>query len=123
MKKTLIAITLLVSLFSFGVANNMYKFGYGFNDAFWRLVWSIDEDTVWAKNFSEDKFSRVKVGMSVKDVLGLLGDPLHRDIECINNCFWCYTWHARGNADFDQRWLVFNKNQKVEEIRKSFFID
>ena len=40
----------------------MYTYGYGLNDAFWRVVWAIDEGTVWADGFSEENFSKVTLG-------------------------------------------------------------
>lgn len=110
-------------LFSFFILKNIYQFGYGLNDAFWRVVWSIDEGTIWAKNFSEEKFSKVKVGMSREDVLALLGNPLNDTNKLNRDRFWYYTRQNSGTSDFDQRWVLFDSNNKVEEIRKSFFID
>ena len=103
----------------------MIEFGYGVNDAFWRVVWAIDEETVWAKGFSEEKFLKVEEGMTKKEVLKLLGEPLNgtEDFDETRDSFWYYTWHSRGNADFDQRWVVFGLDDKVKEIRKSFYID
>ena len=118
MKLTLV----LITAFSIGLANNIYSYGYGLSDAFWRVVWILDEDTVWVENFKEKKFDKITVGMSTQDVISLLGKPLNEVKECKEDCFWYYTWHARGNADFDQRWIVFNNNL-VSEVRKSFFID
>lgn len=101
----------------------MYEFGYGINDAFWRVIWAIDEETIWAENFSEESFEKVKLGMTSDEVLSVMGKPLNDIEKCEGGCFWTYTGHARGNADFDQRWIVFDANNKVSEIRKSFFID
>lgn len=106
-----------------GVFHNMYKFGYGLNDAFYRVVWSIDEGTIWSKNFSEEAFLKVKVGMSMNEVLHLLGKPLDDLTSCLDGCFWYYTRQDAGTSDFDQRWIVFDQSKKVKEIRKSFFID
>ena len=110
-------------LFSYGVLDNMYTYGYGFNDAFWRLVWWIDEETVWTKGFTEEKFNSIKMGMTKDEVIKILGLPLNDINDCLPGCMWVYTWHSRGNADFDQRWIGFNENDQVNEKRKSFFID
>lgn len=103
--------------------NNMSTFGYGFNDAIWRVIWSIDEGTIWAQNFSEENFEKIRLGMTDHDVLELMGPPLYSDDKCVDTCFWYYTKQDAGTSDFDQRWLVFNKDKRVVEVRKSFFID
>ena len=118
--KTFITICILLS---FAVLENMFQFGYGVNDAFWRVVWSIDEGTVWADNFSEEKFNQVEVGMTQKEVLLLLGRPLNKIHEHKAGHFWYYTRQDTGTSDFDQRWVVFDSNATVEEVRKSFYID
>ena len=102
--------------------SNMYDYGYNFNDGFWRVIWAIDEGTIWSPDFDEKKFDLIKIGMSSKEVLELLGNPLDYDENCVSSCFWCYTKQDSGTSDFDQRCLVLDKN-KVVEIRKSFFID
>ena len=101
----------------------MYSYGYGINDAFWRVVWSIDEGTVWSPNFSEENFSKVKIGTTSDEVLALIGKPLFTSENCVDGCFWHYTKQDSGTSDFDQRWVIFDSSYKVVEIRKSFFID
>ncbi len=100
----------------------MSHFGYGLNDAFWRVIWSIDEGTIWTQDFREENFEKIKLGMTDQDVLALMGSPLKADENCKEVCFWFYTKQDAGTSDFDQRWVVFN-NKRVTEIRKSFFID
>ena len=117
--KTLAIIGLIILSFTI---KNIYRFGYGFNDAFWRVVWAIDEGTIHADGFSEEKFNAIKVGMTKDQVNEILGKPLN-DEDLPQNSFWYYTHHDHPTSDFDQRWVVFNSNNKVEEIRKSFFID
>ena len=56
-------------------------------------------------------------------VLKLVGMPLHDIDTCEKVCIWAYTRQDSGTSDFDQRWLVFDSNDRVSEIRKSFFID
>lgn len=110
-------------LILFGVINNMYQYGYGANDAFWRVVWAIDEGTLWSPGFSERNFNKIRVGMSRGEVLEIMGDPLHGYEDCQKNCFWSYTKQDSGTSDFDQRWVIFDENYKVSEVRKSFYID
>ena len=100
----------------------MYQFGYGFNDAFWRVVWAIIEGTIYADSFSEEKFHSIKLGMTKDQVKEILGNPLN-DEGLQKNSFWYYTHHDHPTSDFDQRWVVFDKSEAVIEIRKGFFID
>jgi len=116
-------ITVLIFGVLVGTLNNMYEYGYGLNDAFWRVVWAIDEGTIWAPNFSEENFDKIKLGMKDKEVLALMGKPLNLEEKCFDDCFWLYTKQDSGTSDFDQRWIVFNGERRVREIRKSFFID
>jgi hypothetical protein len=101
----------------------MWEYGYGVNDAFWRVVWAIDEGTTWANGFSDEGFSKIRIGMTKEEVLSLAGKPLHDIDNCDELCIWAYTRQDSPTSDFDQRWVVFDQNQKVFEIRKSFYID
>lgn len=113
---------LLAMVFCMGMAANAFRFHYRVEDAFWRTLMAPFEGTVWSAHFSEAAFSKVEVGMASALVNELLGEPLRKECD-EKECFWIYTWHDSGTADFDQRWIVFNGAEKVIEIRKSFFID
>lgn len=116
-------LSLTMVVFICGVAINIQRFGYNLNDGFWRTLMFPFEGTVWASGFSEANFNKIKLGMSVTQVQEILGEPLRKDDECRELCFWLYSGHDTGTADFDQRWVVFNNADLVIEIRKSFFID
>lgn len=118
--KILLLITIALSV---ATLKNMYTFGYDVSDAFWRVVWAIDEGTIWAENFSEENFDRIKTGMTSNEVLSLLGEPLNSLERCEAECYWYYTKQDAGTSDFDQRLVVLNQSKKVIEIRKGFFID
>jgi len=109
-------------IFFIGIMFNMYRFGYGFDDAFWRTLMTPFTGTVWSERFTEEGFNNIKISMSTDEVLKHLGKPLQN--ECgKERCFWIYSYQDTPTADFDQRWIIFNKNDRVVEIRKSFFID
>ena len=112
-----------MSVFILCIFINAYRFDYGPKDAFFRTLLFPFEGTVWSDNFSEKAFSKVEIKMDMKSVVNLLGDPVAKSQNCIERCFWYYTWHDTGTADFDQRWVIFGTDQKVVEIKKSFFID
>ncbi|MGB0454072.1 MAG: outer membrane protein assembly factor BamE domain-containing protein [Bacteriovoracaceae bacterium] len=110
-------------IFLFGVGINMYRFGYGFEDGFFRTLLAPMEGTVWADGFSEEAFDKISIGMTAEQVFSILGEPLEKDSDCHKLCFWTYSWQDTQTADFDQRWVVFNSQNQVIEKRKSFFID
>ncbi|MGB0454062.1 MAG: hypothetical protein ACPGJV_10145 [Bacteriovoracaceae bacterium] len=118
--KVLFAIAVM---FSMATVSNMYTFGYGINDAFWRVVWAIDEGTIWAESFNEENFSKIKLGMEDEVVLKLIGRPLElvKDYDAVEET-WIYTKQDSGTSDYDQRVIIFRKN-KVFKIIKSFYID
>lgn len=111
-----------VGIFGLGVVFNAVRFGYGPDDAFWRTLMVPFEGTVWAPGFSEAAFSKLRLGMPSSEVTSLLGEPLRKDCG-EDECFWIYTWQDTQTADFDQRWVIFDLSDRVQEVRKSFFID
>lgn len=110
-------------VFLFGVGFNMYRFGYGIKDGFFRTLLTPMEGTVWAEGFSEEAFDKIIIGMTTEQVFSILGEPLEKDTDCLKLCFWSYSWQDTQTADFDQRLVVFNSQNQVIEKRKSFFID
>ena len=116
-------IVVFMLLISYATVSNMIHYGYGVNDAFWRVVWWIDEGTIWAEGFSEGNFDKVKIGMTSDEVLKIVGKPLHDIDNCDEICIWGYTKQDAGTSDFDQRWVVFDSKLRVQEIRKTFYID
>jgi hypothetical protein len=109
-------------LFPAAMAINSYRFGYGFENAFWRTLMTPFEGTVWAPGFKESTFSKISVGMPSLEVFRLLGDPIRKDCDH-TGCLWIYTWQNTGTADFDKRWLDIDLAGRVKEVKKSFFID
>jgi len=108
--------------FSAGVTINSYRFGYEISDAFWRTLMAPVEGTIWAPEFDETKFSKIRIGMSTPEVIDLIGDPFRTDCGD-KDCFWIYTKLEAGLPGYDQRWLVFDATKRVREIRKSFYLD
>ena len=111
-----------MSLFGLATLLNAARFEYGPEDAFWRTLMTAFEGTIWAPGFSEAAFSKLEIGMKTDQVTALLGDPLRKDCGELR-CIWIYTWQDTQTADFDQRWVIFGPAERVEEVRKSFFID
>jgi hypothetical protein len=114
---------LLVAFLGTMVIVNKGRFYYGWRDAFFRTLLTPFEDTVWAPGFSVKAFEQARLAMDKTEITRLLGEPLRKDCGDDGECFWIYSWHVSGTDDFDQRWVVFNREGKVSELRKSFFID
>ena len=100
---------------------NALRFRYGVSDAVARTLLSILEDTRWASDFSEEKFSDIVVGMTKDQVTMLLGKPLRET--CTAGCEWVYTWQADPTASFDWRSIHFDDWGRVDMKRREFFID
>lgn len=114
---------LLVALFGTMVIANKVRFYYGWKDAFFRTLLTPFEDTVWAPGFSVKAFEQARLAMDKAEIAKLLGEPLRKDCGAHGECFWIYSWHVSGTDDFDQRWVIFNNDGRVVELRKSFYID
>ena len=114
---------LCVTLFVTMVIVDKSRYYYGWGDAFSRTLLSPFEDTVWASGFSVQNFEKARLAMDKAEISELLGEPLRKDCGADGECFWIYSWQVTGTDDFDQRWVVFNSEGKVTELRKSFFID
>ena len=116
---------LLVFALSFFVMMivNKIRFHYEWKDAFFRTVLAGFEATRWAPGFSVDAFEQARLQMDQSEIFQLLGEPLRKGCDAHGECIWIYSWQMSGTDDFDQRWVVFNSQGKVSELRKSFFID
>ena len=116
-------VLLFLTLFGTMIVVNKIHFYYGWEDAFFRTVFAPFEDTVWAPSFSLQNFEKIQFAMSKTEITRLLGEPLRKDCANDDPCMWIYSWQVEGTDDFDLRWVIFNKEGKVAELRKEFFID
>lgn len=118
--KILVVIAFL--FFPVAVGVNALRFDYGFEDAVWRTIVAPVEGTIWPPDFDDSKFSKIRIGMHKSEVKALLGEPLRKD--CAEPpCFWRYTELEAGLPGYDQRWLIFDTEGRVIEIRKTFYLD
>lgn len=112
---------LMVIVFASSTLINALRFHYGLSDALLRTVFFIFEDTRWAKDYTEDGFDRLAVGMTMDEVVQILGEPLRKT--CFSTCEWVYTWQQDSWLDFDRRDLVFDENSHLKEKRREYFVD
>ena len=122
MKLIRLTVIILSLIFPLSVAINSYRFGYGLNDAFWRTLVAPVEGTIWAPQFDESKFSKIRIGMNAPEVVKLIGEPFRKNCDK-EDCFWIYTKLETGLPGYDQRWLIFDLAERVIEVRKSFELD
>lgn len=126
MKKAFLIISALIALFAFSVIWNKISLRYDWKTAAVRTLMSPFTGNLWAEGFSEERFSKVKVGMFANEVEALLGKPLN--VWPAKNGFtWLYSWQDTPTADYDRRWVSFKTSDlhsgKVIDVSHEFFID
>ncbi len=125
-KKTFKVVPIILAAFIVTLGLNKIRFRYDWVDAAKRTLLAPLTGTLWADGFSEAKFAKVKLGMSLAEVKALLGAPLREwcGPKGINEgCTWLYSWQDTPTADYDRRWVSFDALGRVEEIRHDFYID
>lgn len=80
-------------------------------------------DTKFSKDYSEDNFNKITVGMDSTEVFKLLGEPLGKLPRYASfKPLWYYSVNKESEAG-DFAWLkravVFGRNGKVREVQKS----
>ena len=85
-----------------------------------------DIDTVYAPNFTQEKFDYIKPGIDSAQVISLLGQPLGKQKLDNSQCIWYYT--GDGKCSFgDYAWLgrevYISANGKVAQTVKDIYYD
>lgn len=83
----------------------------------------FEDETVYSKSFSEENWNKIHVGNTVKDVVQLVGDPLEKNTENVEQQYWYYSKPSPKNTNYHMRIIVFNSNNKVERMIKEFYLD
>lgn len=82
-------------------------------------------DTEFSTAYTETGFSRLKIGMSQKEVLDILGKPLDvfrvHSIDGGNSMGWRYT-KSPGDHSYRVRVVIF-EGEKVSRILSEFYVD
>jgi len=115
------------------------------------FVWYVlpTDGTVYASNYSEAKFLKLKRGMSSDAVLDLLGEPLsvellgsatntirnHQTVQSaseflktsdaadVTEVLWKYTDHKPLLESFNIRWVAFSPDMRVKELDHEYWMD
>ena len=112
--------TLAVAFGSGGVLAFALYASFGF-ESYCYIYPSID--TRYAHGFSEQKFAQVRTGMSMEDVVSLLGEPYHNS-PGRNYVRWSYTQDGKCSWA-DWAWLgrevIFQDGRVVERISRVYY--
>ncbi|MEW6058012.1 MAG: hypothetical protein AB1540_15505 [Bdellovibrionota bacterium] len=120
--KWLKAFLFILTCFGLMMTTNKVRFRYDWENAFWRTLMTPFVGTIWAEGFSEERFAKVRVGMSFDEVAHILDEPLRKDCSQ-KGCGWIYSNQDTGTADYDRRWITFDVTGLVDGLRHEFYID
>ena len=118
------SIMLLVTLLLLGLFA-LYFIAFWDEDIF---VLNPEIDTVFAGNFSKDKYEQVTKGMSTNDVIAIIGQPLSIDRTQKNMGYeeWSYSCDGALGSWGDKAWFYYGiqiKNGVVEGKVTNVFYD
>jgi hypothetical protein len=83
--------------------------------------------TLYSKDYSETRFTKLQVGMSPREVEAIIGPPLckvpwNQSSGAPREEMWYYSNQPNATANFARRWLHF-ENGKVVTVINDFWID
>ena len=90
-------------------------------DAVWHMLFLFDDATVWAPEYSEDRFKHLQIGLSQSNVLEQLGEPLKTWHQSDREVWW-YT-SAPPDRNYWFRMVVFDTDRMVTETDRHYFVD
>lgn len=122
MRKAILLILTGLSLFFISTVINKNHYRYDWQNAAWRTGMALFTGTKWAEGFSEEQFAKVKIGMSFEEVKAIVGKPLEGGCG-LYGCGLVYSWQDTPTADYDRRWVRFDKNHKAYLIYHDFYIN
>jgi len=98
--------------------------GYGFGGTLACMVTTGRHATRYASGFSESTFAQVQTGMTQKEVLGLLGQPLERVTFASSPAVeWRYSQAATRSGHFHLRTVRFTPEGKVKAAVRGFHLN
>ena len=117
---------LVFVLISGATVYNMYTCRYNFDDALIRtILFPIASTTIWAPDFTEKGFSKIKLGIPKIQVRAAIGHPLHKfcdeENEMDEACDWIYTRQGTNLDAYDRRAISFDDQGKVDYIWHEFY--
>ena len=95
----------------------------GFGEWVEHALFFYEDDTLWAEEYSEEAFLKIKPGMSCEEVVRLVGWPLYerRDGEKMH---WDYADYARcGGSGWVRRVDFSGEGRTVEAVVRDHFVD
>lgn len=89
---------------------------------------TLESGTVYSKNYSRWRFSKLRVGMSQQQVEMIMGPPLKKvswpgtSTDDTVEEMWAYTWQATSTDSYYRKWLFFSGGH-ISEIVNDIWID
>ncbi len=88
---------------------------------------SLGLGTIYSEQYSEARFTTLRVGMSPGEVQAIMGQPLrvvpwHQHTQPRDEEMWFYSDQPNALANFHRRWLLFEKGM-VAVVINDFWID
>jgi hypothetical protein len=82
-----------------------------------------EEETIYAKGYSDEEWKKVKTNDSIDSVVQLLGKPLKIYKSEDGSFSYYYTYQGPKDTNYRMRVIFFNKEGKVIEKYREFYID
>ncbi len=128
-KVLILGAALIAVLFVVLTQENEHFRHYGISDwAMWIQSVGDHADTRFATGFTEKRFGEIRTGMTTKEVLRLLGEPLRRmdwdlwDPSHLGE-MWNYSLPRTSVWNYHSRAVIFNPTGRVELVDRSYYCD
>ena len=82
-----------------------------------------EEETVYAKGYSDKAWNEVKINDTKERVIQLLGDPLKIYKSDDGSSSYYYTDQGPKDTNYRMRTIIFNKEGRVIEKVREFYVD
>jgi hypothetical protein len=82
-----------------------------------------EEETIYAKGYSDKAWKEVNINDTIERVVKLLGDPIKIYRRDDGSSSYYYSDQKTGRSNYKMRVIIFNKEGRVKEKYREFYID
>ena len=119
-KLLLICVLLLAAVLVFPSA----RYGYDMSDTFACMLTTGQHETRFAAGYTDRAFSEIRPGMTINEVLRILGEPLDRATwTSWPEGEWQYSQPASSTGHYHLRTVRFSDDGRVSAAYKVFYFD
>ena len=116
---TLSILLIFLSLIAFKQMHPLVKLD-GFSGNFKRILFNTD-DSKYSEGYSNSKFLKIENGMSMKQVLNIIGEPIRADkSDSEYICFW-YSM-SLNSTHYRRRNIIFDKDIVIK-VDSEYYVD